>query len=100
MSDSTPTPRPTLRLKPKVDAKRIRHGHPWVYLDDIVADRRSRAIAPGSLAVLEDADRVPLATVGVNMGSPRGCCRWTLTPPSMAHGSRPDYRLPWRIEIG
>ena len=89
MSDSTPTPRPTLRLKPKVDAKRIRHGHPWVYLDDIVADRRSRTIAPGSLAVLEDADRVPLATVGVNMGS-----RIAATPRSMAHGSRPDYRLP------
>jgi 23S rRNA (cytosine1962-C5)-methyltransferase len=63
------SPRPTLRLKPKADARRTRHGHPWVYLDDIVADRRSRAIAPGSIALLEDADRAPLATVAVNMES-------------------------------
>ncbi|WP_179380092.1 RSP_2647 family RNA methyltransferase [Jannaschia marina] len=63
------TARPRLRLKPKADARRIRHGHPWVYLDDVVADRRSRALAPGTLAVLEDAERAPLATVAVNMGS-------------------------------
>lgn len=64
-----PAARPTLRLKPKADAKRVRHGHPWVYLDDIVADRRSRAIAPGTIATLETAEREPLATVAVNMGS-------------------------------
>ncbi|CTQ48755.1 RSP_2647 family RNA methyltransferase [Jannaschia donghaensis] len=68
MSNDTPT-RPTLRLKPKADARRIRHGHPWVYLDDVVADRRSRAITPGTIATLEDADRTPVATVAVNMES-------------------------------
>jgi 23S rRNA (cytosine1962-C5)-methyltransferase len=57
-------PFPVLRLKPKADARRIRHGHPWAWADDLVLDRRSRAIAAGDLAVLEDANRVPLA-VGV-----------------------------------
>lgn len=79
MHDDTP-PRPTLRLKPKADARRIRHGHPWVYLDDLVADRRSRAIAPGSVAVLEDAERVPLATVAVNMESRIGARVLSLDP--------------------
>jgi len=56
----TAPPFPVLRLKPKADARRIRHGHPWAWSDEIVTDRRTRAIAPGSLAILEDADRRPL----------------------------------------
>ncbi|MEM9795237.1 MAG: class I SAM-dependent rRNA methyltransferase [Pseudomonadota bacterium] len=62
-------PRPILRLKPKADARRLRHGYPWVHADSIVADRRSRAIPPGTLAVLEDDARTPMATVAVNMGA-------------------------------
>jgi 23S rRNA (cytosine1962-C5)-methyltransferase len=58
------SPFPVLRLKPKADARRIRHGHPWAWADDLVLDRRSRKIAAGALAVLEDANRVPLG-VGV-----------------------------------
>jgi 23S rRNA (cytosine1962-C5)-methyltransferase len=54
------SPFPVLRLKPKADARRIRHGHPWAWADDLVLDRRSRQIAAGDLAVLEDANRVPL----------------------------------------
>ena len=66
------SPFPVLRLKPKADARRIRHGHPWAWADDLVLDRRSRKIAPGALAILEDADRAPLgvgvATVGARIG--------------------------------
>jgi len=47
-------------MKPKSDARTIRHGHPWAWADDLVLDRRSRAIPAGALAVLEDADRAPL----------------------------------------
>jgi 23S rRNA (cytosine1962-C5)-methyltransferase len=54
------SPFPVLRLKPKADARRIRHGHPWAWADDLVLDRRSRKIAAGALAVLEDANRAPL----------------------------------------
>lgn len=60
---------PVLRLKPKMDPRRIRFGYPWVYDNELVLDRRSKAIAPGSLAVLEDAGREPLALVAANPGS-------------------------------
>ena len=64
--DQAPATRPTVRLKPKAEARAIRHGFPWVYADEIVTDRRTQNLAPGSLAVLEDADRRPLGLVAVN----------------------------------
>ena len=71
MDDDAPIPpdRPAVRLKPKADPHRVRRGAPWVYLSDIVTDRRARAIPPGAIATLEDAERRPLAAVAVNMGS-------------------------------
>ncbi|PJE29941.1 SAM-dependent methyltransferase [Pseudooceanicola antarcticus] len=57
---------PTIRLKPKGDARKIRHGFPWVYANELVTDRRTKALAPGSVALLEDAERQPLALVAVN----------------------------------
>lgn len=63
---ATPGGRPVVRLKPKAEARAIRHGFPWVYADELVTDRRTQALAPGALAVLEDADRRPLALVTVN----------------------------------
>jgi len=61
--------RPVVRLRPAADARAIRHGFPWVYADEIVADRRTRALAPGTLAVLEDAERRAMGLVTVNPGS-------------------------------
>jgi len=57
---TSPSPLPILRLKPKADARAIRHGHPWAWADDLVLDRRARAIPAGALAILEDAERRPL----------------------------------------
>ena len=51
---------PALRLKPKADARRLRHGFPWAWADELVLDRRSRGLTAGALAVLEDAERRPL----------------------------------------
>ena len=61
--------RPRVRLRPKVDARRIRHGHPWAYANEVVTDRRTKALAPGTLAVLEDEARNPLGVVAVNPAS-------------------------------
>ena len=61
--------RPVLRLKPKANARAIRRGAPWVFDNELVMDRRSKAIAPGSIARLEDNERTPLGTVAVNPGS-------------------------------
>jgi 23S rRNA (cytosine1962-C5)-methyltransferase len=60
---------PVVRLRPKAQPRAIRHGFPWVYDNELVTDRRSRGLAPGSLAVLEDAERTPLALVTVNANS-------------------------------
>lgn len=61
--------RPTIRLRPKAEARAIRHGFPWVYDNELVTDRRTKALAPGSLAVLEDAERRSLGLCAVNPGS-------------------------------
>lgn len=60
---------PTVRLRPKAEARAIRHGFPWIYSDELVTDRRTQALDPGALAVLEDADRRPLGLVTVNLRS-------------------------------
>lgn len=61
--------RPVVRLRPKAEARAIRHGFPWVYADELVLDRRTQALAPGALAVLEDGERRPLGLVTVNPAS-------------------------------
>ena len=63
------TDRPSIRLLPKSKPQAIRHGFPWVYANELVMDRRSKALAPGSLAVLEDAERRPMGLVAVNPNS-------------------------------
>lgn len=62
-------PLPVIRLRPKTKPQAIRHGFPWVFADELVTDRRTRALTPGSFAVLEDAERRPLALVTVNPNS-------------------------------
>ncbi|PPB81660.1 SAM-dependent methyltransferase [Albidovulum inexpectatum] len=61
--------RPTIRLRPKAEARAIRHGFPWVFADELVMDRRTRAIAPGTVAILEDAERRAMGLVAVNPNS-------------------------------
>ena len=57
---------PIVRLRPKAEARAIRHGFPWVYADELVTDRRTMALAPGALARLEDVERRSLGLVTVN----------------------------------
>lgn len=60
---------PTIRLKPKANARAIRHGAPWVYDNELVTDRRTKALSPGAIARLEDNDRAPMGVVAVNPNS-------------------------------
>jgi 23S rRNA (cytosine1962-C5)-methyltransferase len=60
---------PTVRLKPKAEARAIRHGFPWVYADELVTDRRTQNLTPGSIALLEDNDRQGMGIVTVNLKS-------------------------------
>ncbi len=73
MTQPAETDRPSIRLKPKANARGLRHGFPWVYANDIVTDRRTRKIPAGSLAVLEDDKRAPIALVAVNPDSKIMC---------------------------
>ncbi len=72
-SDAADGSRPVIRLRPRTDARAITRGFPWVYTDQVVADRRTLALPPGTVAVLEDAARRPLGCVAVNMASKIAC---------------------------
>ena len=61
--------RPVVRLRPKAEARAVRLGFPWVYADELVTDRRTAALAPGALAVLEDGERREIGLVTVNTKS-------------------------------
>ncbi|CUX81659.1 MAG: 23S rRNA (cytosine1962-C5)-methyltransferase RlmI [Roseibaca calidilacus] len=60
---------PILRLLPKAEARAVRHGFPWVFANEVVLDRRTRAIAPGSFVRLEENDGRALGLVTVNPAS-------------------------------
>ena len=64
---------PIVRMKPKTKSQVIRHGFPWVYDNEIVTDRRTKGLASGAIAVLEDAERKPIALVAVNPNSKIFC---------------------------
>ena len=57
---------PTVRLRPKAEARAIRHGFPWVYADELVTDRRTTGIQIEDEGIeLRAASRVRgLATLG------------------------------------
>ncbi|MGM0585912.1 MAG: RSP_2647 family RNA methyltransferase [Pseudomonadota bacterium] len=67
-SDEPAPSRPILRLKPKA-GRRFFAGAPWIYADEPVLDRRTRKIAPGTIAELQSAEREPLGAVAVNLDS-------------------------------
>ncbi|WP_102109304.1 RSP_2647 family RNA methyltransferase [Oceaniglobus roseus] len=60
---------PVVRLRPKTDARAIRRGSPWVFDNELVVDRRTSKLAPGTIARLEDAERSPMGLVAVNPSS-------------------------------
>ncbi|MEP2781328.1 MAG: class I SAM-dependent rRNA methyltransferase [Pseudoruegeria sp.] len=64
---------PVVRLKPKLDARPIRFGFPWVYANEVVTDRRTKAIKPGAIARLEDGEQRPMGLVAVNPNSKIFC---------------------------
>ncbi len=61
--------RPVIRLKPKIDPRPLRRGFPWVYANQLVTDRRTKAIKPGSIVTLKDNERRMLGTATINPNS-------------------------------
>lgn len=64
-----PSSRPVIRLRPNIDPRPLRRGFPWVYSNQLVTDRRTRALEAGSIATLQDDKRRPLGTVTINPNS-------------------------------
>ncbi|MCI4660973.1 MAG: class I SAM-dependent rRNA methyltransferase [Neomegalonema sp.] len=60
--------RSIVRLRPKT-GKRLFGGAPWAYQNELVLDRRTKALAPGAIVTLEDADRVAVGTAALNTES-------------------------------
>ncbi len=63
-----PETRPVVRLRPQ-SRRAAGQGAPWRYVDEIVLDRRTRAVPAGAVVVLEDAERNPLGAAAFNPGS-------------------------------
>jgi len=61
------TDRPTVKLRPG-KGRRLAHGAPWAFADEIAMDRRTKALAPGTLARLVDGERV-LGLAAINSES-------------------------------
>jgi len=68
IAETDPSAYPVARLRPN-KGKAYLGGHPWVYKDELVLDRRTGKIEPGMPVVLEDAKRVPVGVVALNSGS-------------------------------
>ncbi len=60
---------PTIRLRPNKSPQALRFGAPWAYADQLVLDRRTKAIAPGTLVTIEDNERRPLGQGAFNPNS-------------------------------
>lgn len=57
--------RPSIRMQPSRH-KRVAHGHPWAYSNEIQMDTAAKAIAPGSLVRLLTHNGVPIGTATFN----------------------------------
>ena len=62
-------PRPEIRLRPNKSPQRLRFGFPWAYDNELVLDRRSKKIAPGTLVDLLDSERNFLGIAAFHPGS-------------------------------
>ena len=60
--------RPVARLRPQAGRPALLRA-PWFYADEIVLDRRTRAIAAGAVVEVQDSERRPLGCGAFNAGS-------------------------------
>jgi 23S rRNA (cytosine1962-C5)-methyltransferase len=59
--------RPALRLLPGRD-RRVKHGHPWVFSNEIAMDAAAKSVPPGTVVALETAEG---KGIGAAMFNPR-----------------------------
>lgn len=106
-----PSSFPIVRMLPKKSPQRVRFGAPWIFSDELVLDRRTKKLAPGSIVELNANDGERLGLCAFNPNS-RITCRmldrdpdaridrdWLVTRLAYAQEMRarlyktPNYRL-------
>ncbi len=60
---------PTIRLLPKQSPLPLRYGAPWAYSDQLVLDRRTKALSPGRIVALVDGEKRFLGVGAFNPNS-------------------------------
>ncbi|MFN3616127.1 MAG: RSP_2647 family RNA methyltransferase, partial [Rubrimonas sp.] len=71
MTDARSRPadaRPAVKLRPR-GGRRFSEGAPWIYVDEIAMDRRTRSLAPGTVVTVvsvDGDDRQPLGAFAFN----------------------------------
>ncbi|MCB1368408.1 MAG: class I SAM-dependent rRNA methyltransferase [Rhodobacteraceae bacterium] len=64
-----PSSSPDLRMRPNKSPQRVRFGYPWIFADELVLDRRSRAVPAGSIVEVQAHDGERLGLFGFNAES-------------------------------
>ena len=59
----------SVRLRAGIEAKKFRYEYPWIYSNDIISDRRTKSLTPGSFGKLVDYGKNPICLVTVNPNS-------------------------------
>lgn len=62
-------PNPIVRLKPRTSQTFIKRIYPWVYYNQIVLDRHTKAIQAGQIVKVQSSSRIPIATAAFNANS-------------------------------
>lgn len=68
-----PSSYPVIRMRPNKSAQRVRFGFPWLFADELVLDRRSRATPPGTIVEVEANDGQKLGLAAFNAASRIAC---------------------------
>jgi len=57
---------PTLRFRPNKSPARVMFGFPWIYSDDVILDRRTKKIAPGTFVKIQTNDKQDIGLIAFN----------------------------------
>ena len=60
---------PTLRFRPNKSPARVMFGFPWIYSDDVILDRRTKKIPPGSFVKIQTNDKQDIGLIAFNSNS-------------------------------
>ncbi|MDA7739583.1 class I SAM-dependent rRNA methyltransferase [Amylibacter sp.] len=60
---------PTLRFRPNKSPARVMFGFPWIYSDDVILDRRTKKIPPGTFVKIQTNDKQDIGLIAFNSES-------------------------------